>query len=173
EVELAGAVLDADVPVIAAAAGHAVGGGLVLAAACDVTILARESRYGATFTRLGITPGMGCTALLEELVGPALAREMMYTGRSWRGTELLRRGAPGIRVLPRDAVVAAAMDVARDMCGSTPRVSRLLKRTLAVARRERVDAALALERAAHREILEHPETAQVIRERVLLAEPVA
>ncbi|MBK8250030.1 MAG: enoyl-CoA hydratase/isomerase family protein [Gemmatimonadetes bacterium] len=173
EVELAGVVLDADVPVVAAVEGHAVGGGLVLAAACDVTILASESRYGATFTRLGITPGMGCTALLEELVGPGLAREMMYTGRTWRGADLLRRGVPGVRVLPRADVLTAALDLARDMCGSTPRVSRLLKQTLAVSRRERVDAALALERAAHRDILEHPETAQVILARVPVAEPLA
>ena len=173
EVELAGAVLEAAVPVVAAVEGHAVGGGLVLAAACDLAILARESRYGATFTRLGITPGMGCTALLEEMVGPSLAREMMYTGRTWRGADLLRRGVPGLQVLPRADVLAAALDLARDMCGSTPRVSRLLKQTLAVSRRERVDAALALERAAHRDILEHPETAQVILERVPVAEPIA
>ncbi|HOG65192.1 MAG TPA: enoyl-CoA hydratase-related protein, partial [Spirochaetota bacterium] len=75
-------------PVIAAMEGHAVGGGLVMAACCDMVIGARESRYGVVFMGLGFTPGMGCTKLLQGLVGNQIANEMMFTAKRFRGSEL-------------------------------------------------------------------------------------
>lgn len=68
-------------PVIAAVEGHAVGGGLVMAVCCDMILLSRESRYGAVFMSMGFTPGMGCTTLLEECMGPFIASEMMFSGK--------------------------------------------------------------------------------------------
>ena len=71
------ALLDVPVPIVAAMAGHAVGGGLALGICADITIAARESRYGATFMQYGFTPGMGLTLLLEHVIGPALAHELL------------------------------------------------------------------------------------------------
>jgi polyketide biosynthesis enoyl-CoA hydratase PksI len=66
---LSEAVCHIPVPVIAAMEGGALGGGFVLGLCCDIVILAERSMYGVNFTSLGFTPGMGCTRLLQELVG--------------------------------------------------------------------------------------------------------
>jgi len=90
-------LLEVTCPVIAAMEGHAVGGGLMLAVCCDMVIAARESRYGASFMELGFTPGMGCTRLLEELVGPyGRLRNDVYRrdyskAANWRKRDELQR----------------------------------------------------------------------------------
>ncbi len=63
DLELTRTLLELPVPTIAAIEGHAVGGGLVFGLACDMVVLARESRYGSNFMDLGFTPGMGTTRL--------------------------------------------------------------------------------------------------------------
>ena len=93
-------LLQTPFPVIAAMEGHAVGGGLMLAVCCDIIIAARESRYGASFLSMGFTPGMGCTKLLECLVGPYLAAEMMYTGRMMKGSELATKAVNFNYIVP-------------------------------------------------------------------------
>ena len=72
----------APVPVIAAMAGHATGGGFALGLAADIVLLGDESRYGFTFMNLGFTPGMGTTMLCEHVMSPAVAHELLYTGRA-------------------------------------------------------------------------------------------
>ena len=67
------------VPVIAAMAGHATGGGLALGLAADIVLMADESRYGFPFMDLGFTPGMGSTVLCEHVLSPAVAHELLYT----------------------------------------------------------------------------------------------
>ena len=80
DILLAKAVLDVPVPVIAAMEGHGVGAGLALGLAADIVMIARESRYGATFMNMGFTPGMGMTRLLTHVVSPALAAELLFSG---------------------------------------------------------------------------------------------
>ena len=65
------AVLDLPILVVAAMAGHAIGGGLALGLCADIILLSRESRYGASFMNMGFTPGMGITKLLEHVMSPA------------------------------------------------------------------------------------------------------
>lgn len=139
-------LLELPVPVVAALAGHAVGGGLALAAAADLCFAARESRYGANFMDLGFTPGMGSTRLLEHMFTPAVAHELLYTGE-------LRRGADftgGFNaVLPRARVEEHARSVALRIADK-PRASLvLLKRTLALPRRRAFEAARTLESLMH------------------------
>ena len=66
------ALLECPVPVIAAMAGAAVGGGFALGLAADIVCIARESRYGFTFMNMGFTPGMGTTALCTHVLSPAV-----------------------------------------------------------------------------------------------------
>ncbi|MCY1006901.1 enoyl-CoA hydratase-related protein [Nannocystis pusilla] len=84
------ALLEVPVPTIAAMAGPAVGGGLVFGLACDMVVMARESRYGANFMDLGFTPGMGATRLVQFAFGEYVGAEMLYgsqyfRGEHWRG----------------------------------------------------------------------------------------
>lgn len=142
------ALLDCPVPVVAAMAGHAVGGGFALGLAADVVILARESRYGLTFMDLGFTPGMGTTRLCEHVLSPAVAHELLYTGELRRGADLERAG--GINhVVPRAHVGARALDIAARIAEKPRTALELLKRTLSLPRRRAFEESSTLESLMH------------------------
>jgi enoyl-CoA hydratase len=67
-------------PVVAAVNGFALGGGCELATACDFRIASDKARFGQSEINLGLIPGWGATQLLQRLVGPAKAKEMIMTG---------------------------------------------------------------------------------------------
>src|SRR4028118_1544962 len=76
------ALLDrSPVPTIAAVNGFALGGGCEVAIACDIRIAAENALFGFPEVGLGILPGMGGTQRLPRLIGPALAKELIFTGR--------------------------------------------------------------------------------------------
>jgi enoyl-CoA hydratase/carnithine racemase len=98
-------------PVIAAISGYALGGGLELACACDLRVAAESSRLGQPEILLGIIPGAGGTQRLTRLVGPARAKEMVWSGRQVRAEEALVIGLVD-RVVPDHEVVDAALHMA-------------------------------------------------------------
>jgi polyketide biosynthesis enoyl-CoA hydratase PksI len=169
--ELPRRLLSIPVPTIAAVEGHAVGGGLVWSLWSDVAIFAEESLYGANFVDLGITPGMGATVLLEEMFGPGLARELMYSGRLLKGRELrsLSRLSPG-QVLPRAEVWGRAVTLAEDIAQASPAAVRALKAHSASKRHAQLELALASERRMHAELLAQTSTRERLRERVAAPE---
>jgi polyketide biosynthesis enoyl-CoA hydratase PksI len=157
-------ILDLPFPTIAAMEGHAVGGGLVLALCCDLVVAACESRYGATFMAIGITPGMGCTALLAEMVGPFLAAEMMLTARHVRGSELAERRANINRIVPRSQVLPEARDLALQIAEKSKEALWMLKGTLAVRKKQLLAGARAQEDLMHRVCVAAPETRKAVEE---------
>jgi enoyl-CoA hydratase/carnithine racemase len=88
-------------PVIAAVTGYALGGGCELALTADFRISADNAKWGQPEILLGIIPGMGGTQRLPRLVGPAKAKDLIYTGRFLDAQEALEIGLV-------DAVVPAA-----------------------------------------------------------------
>jgi enoyl-CoA hydratase/carnithine racemase len=74
-------------PVIAAIHGYALGGGLELACACDFRIAGETARMGQPEILLGLVPGAGGTQRLARLIGPARAKEMIFSGRQVRADE--------------------------------------------------------------------------------------
>ncbi len=74
-------------PVIAAIRGYALGGGLELAMACDLRVAGETTRLGQPEILLGIIPGAGGTQRLARLVGPARAKEIIWSGRQVRADE--------------------------------------------------------------------------------------
>ncbi len=147
ELTLAQRVVDLPVPVIAAARGDTLGGGLALMLACDLRVVATTSRHCANFMTLGITPGMGTTALLRDALGPALADELQYTGKTVRG-DALPPGSVNAVVDPA-AVEAAAADLAWQLAAHPRDNLRLLKRTLTLPRRRALLEANTLESLMH------------------------
>jgi polyketide biosynthesis enoyl-CoA hydratase PksI len=157
-------LLDLPFPVIAAMEGHAMGGGLAVGFCCDIVIAARESRYGAVFMSLGFTPGMGCTTMLQELVGPFLASEMMFTGKRFRGRELEGRGTHINYILPRAEVMAKARDIAEQIAEKDIRSLSLLRHALCVKKKQLLVDGRHQEDLMHRISFSFPETRQAIQE---------
>lgn len=148
-------VLETPVPVVAAMAGHAVGGGLALGVSADLCVAARESRYGCSFMNMGFTPGMGTTRLLEHTLSPALAHELLYTGELRRGSEL--EGRAFNVVCNRTDVEARARDIAARIAEKPAVAVRLLKRTLSLPRRRAFEEARALESLMHQLTFSQPD----------------
>ncbi len=96
-------------PVIAAINGVALGGGLELALACDLRVAADNARVGQPEILLGVIPGAGATQRLPRLVGPARAKELVWSGRQVKADEALALGIVD-RVVPAGELEDAALD---------------------------------------------------------------
>jgi len=79
-------------PVIAAINGYALGGGCEIALACDIRIASSNAKIGQTEVTIGIPPGWGGTQRMLRIVGPAKAKELIFTGRMLTADEALRIG---------------------------------------------------------------------------------
>jgi enoyl-CoA hydratase len=90
-------------PVIAAIRGYALGGGCELALTCDLRVGSESSRVGQPEILLGVLPGAGGTQRLARLIGPARAKELVWSGRQVRADEALALGILD-RVVPSDEV---------------------------------------------------------------------
>ena len=95
-------------PVIAAINGVALGGGLELALACDLRIAADNARVGQPEILLGLIPGAGATQRLPRLVGPARAKELIWSGRHVKADEAVAMGLVD-RVVPAAELQDAAL----------------------------------------------------------------
>ena len=122
------AVLDLEVPVIAACNGHTVGGGFGLSLLCDIRIGARQARYGANFAKLGLHPGLAISYLLPRIVGVSRAAEMLFTGRLVEGDEAERIGILS-SALPAAEVLPRALELAAAIASSAPLAVRMTKKT--------------------------------------------
>lgn len=140
-------LLDCPLPVVAAMAGYAIGGGFALGIAADFILLGAESRYCLNFMDLGFTPGMGTTRLFEHVLSPAIAHELMFTGEARLGRDLARTGIN--HVVPRAEVLARALDLAARIADKPRELVVALKRTLSLPRREAFEAARTHETLMH------------------------
>lgn len=136
-----------EVPTIAAVNGAAVGAGLALALACDIRYVAADARLSVPFTSLGLHPGMASTWLLPQVAGPAVARDLLLTGRVVSGAEAVGLGLAS-RCLAAGEVLAAARAAAVQVAAAAPVATRLTKLALAGNGPADLDAALQWEALA-------------------------
>jgi enoyl-CoA hydratase/carnithine racemase len=129
-------------PVVAAVTGYALGGGCELAMCADVRIAGEGATFGQPEILLGIIPGAGGTQRLTRLVGPAKAKDIIFTGRFVKADEALRIGLVD-RVVPDEEVYAAALTWARQFSSAAAFALRAAK--AAVARGLEVDLETGLE----------------------------
>jgi enoyl-CoA hydratase/carnithine racemase len=105
-------------PVIAAINGLALGGGMELAMACHLRIMADRAKLAQPEINLGIIPGWGGTQMLPKIIGEAKARELILSGESISAQEAFRLNLVN-KVVPRKEVLNAAKELARKIAGKS------------------------------------------------------
>jgi enoyl-CoA hydratase len=145
-------------PVIAAISGFALGGGLELALACDLRIAADSARLGQPEILLGIIPGGGATQRLTRLVGPARAKELIWSGRQVRADEALAIGLVD-RVVPAAELESAARAWASEFASGAVVAMGLAKRAIDGGLDGSLDAGLREETTAFAEVFETEDAA--------------
>jgi enoyl-CoA hydratase/carnithine racemase len=139
-------------PTIAAIDGPAIGGGFELALACDLRICRGGVRIGLSESRLGGLAGNGAVRL-TRLIGPARAKELLYTGDTLTAEQALAWGAIN-RIAEEGTALDAARALAATIAARGPLSNRLAKTLADAAQDGALDAALSLSTAAQQQIFD-------------------
>lgn len=131
-------------PVIAAVNGAAAGAGMNLALAADIRIAAEEAMFGQNFAKVGLFPDFGGTYFLPQLVGPAKAAELFYTGNMIDAKTALRLGIVN-QVVPAAQLEIEVKALAQKVAQGPPLAIRAIKKTLFASEAEKMGKALARE----------------------------
>lgn len=134
-------------PLVAAVRGFALGGGCELAMACDVIVAGEDAQFGQPEIKIGVIPGAGGTQRLTRAVGPALAMDMVLTGRRLDAREAERAGLVS-RVVPAANALGEALEVAGRIAAGPPLAVRAAKRAVLLAQESTLSDGLAHERQA-------------------------
>ncbi|NPV59319.1 MAG: enoyl-CoA hydratase/isomerase family protein [Actinobacteria bacterium] len=131
-------------PVITEVDGFAVGGGLGLALASDITYATERALFCMGFVRIAATPDMGSSYFLAERVGIARAKEMAFTGRMVDAEEALRMGLVN-RVVDHERISLEVMELAREIARKSQDTIATTKRMLNRSRLLELRTVLGLE----------------------------
>jgi enoyl-CoA hydratase len=134
-------------PTIAAVRGVALGGGFELAMVCDMIVAAEDARFGQPEIRLGVMPGAGGTQRLTRAIGKARAMEMILTGEPINAHAAASLGLV-TRVVPAEATVDAALELATRIAGMPPLAVRAAKSAVRDSHEKALGAGLIAERDA-------------------------
>ena len=131
-------------PTIAAINGFALGGGCELAMACDMRIASEKAKFGQPEVGLGITPGFSGTVRLPRLVGTAVAKELIFSGRAIDAAEALRVGLVNA-VCKSEELMEQALQMAGRMLKNAPLAIARAKQCIDEGLDMPIDEAIALE----------------------------
>jgi len=141
-----------DRPVIAAINGLALGGGCELTLACDIRVSSDRARFSQPEVTLGLIPGWGGTQRLSRLIGPAKAKEMIYTGQMVSAQEAFRIGLVN-KVVPDGEELRASMDILRVIIAkASPLAVKIAKRAINQGMQKSLSEGLEIEIRAIQEI---------------------
>ena len=122
------AMLDCDVPIIAAIEGHCMGAGMEIASCCDIRLASSDARFGAPIAKLGFPMAPREAALVARVAGEATARELLLEAAVLHAAEMKARGFLH-NVLPAAEVLPHARGRAQRMAALAPGAARLNKQT--------------------------------------------
>lgn len=137
------ALEEAQIPVIAAVNGPAIGAGFDMANMCDIRIGSTKAQFGETFANLGIIAGDGGGWFLTRLVGYQRAAELTFTGRIVKAEEALKLGIL-LEMTEPEQLLARAQELAGRIAAKPPQAIRYAKRLLKLAQRQNLDEHLAV-----------------------------
>ncbi|MBD5541110.1 MAG: enoyl-CoA hydratase [Lachnospiraceae bacterium] len=132
------------IPVIAAVNGFALGGGCEISMSCDIRICSDNAVFGQPEVGLGITPGFGGTQRLARIVGPGMAKQMIYSARNIKADEALRIGLVNA-VYPQEELMAAAEKLAGTIAKNAPIAVRNCKKAINDGLEVDMDQAIVIE----------------------------
>ncbi|MBR4543793.1 MAG: enoyl-CoA hydratase/isomerase family protein [Lachnospiraceae bacterium] len=132
------------IPVIAAINGFALGGGCEISMSCDIRICSDNAMFGQPEVGLGITPGFGGTQRLARIVGPGMAKQLIYTARNIKADEALRIGLVNA-VYPQAELMDEAMKLASTIAGNAPIAVRNCKKAINEGLQVSIDEAVVIE----------------------------
>lgn len=124
----------AEMPVVAAVNGPAIGAGCDLACMCDLRIGSSKAMIGETFVNLGIIPGDGGAWFLQRLIGYQRAAELTFTGRVIKAEEAKAMGIL-LEVVEPEQLMPRTMEIAGAMAQKPPQALRYAKRLMKFAQR--------------------------------------
>jgi enoyl-CoA hydratase len=113
-------------PIVAAVAGHALGGGCEVAMMCDFIIAAENAKFGQPEISIGTIPGAGGTQRLPRYVGKSKAMEMCLTGRIMDAAEAERSGLVS-RVVPAADLLPEALKAAEKIASMSRPLAMMVK----------------------------------------------
>jgi enoyl-CoA hydratase/carnithine racemase len=114
------------IPTIAMIRGYCIGGGTAAAVCCDIRVCTENAKFGIPAAKLGLGYGLNRAQPLVDLVGPAYAKEMFFTGRQFDAREAEKMGLVN-RVVADDALESAVEAMAPTNAGNAPLTVRCAK----------------------------------------------
>jgi enoyl-CoA hydratase/carnithine racemase len=149
-------------PVIAAIHGVALGGGLELALACDLRVAADTARVGQPEILLGIIPGAGATQRLARLIGPARAKDLIWSGRQVKADEALAMGLVDL-VVPAADLLHITLERAAELAAGPTVALALAKQVIDAGLDGSLERGLDLEAEAFVEVFGSEDAAAGVR----------
>jgi enoyl-CoA hydratase/carnithine racemase len=132
------------VPVIAAVNGGCIGLGMELALACDIRLASEEAVFSIPEVIFGLVPDCGGTQRLPRLIGPAMAKELIFSGRRINAAEALRIGLVN-HLYPKEILIEEAAKLAAEIAANSADAVQSSKRCINMAMNSTLDAGLQFE----------------------------
>jgi enoyl-CoA hydratase len=145
------------IPTVAAVHGPAVGAGLNLALSCDVRVAGPNASFAASFARIGLHPGGGCTWFLVDALGRQRALALLLSGGAVSGPAAV---SAGLALELADDPFARAVELARAWCQLDPDLARNVKTAVRIAAESGFGPALEFEAWAQADSAGRPAAAQ-------------
>jgi len=130
--EVSRTIIRFEKPTIAAVNGFAIGSGYELALACDIRIAAEEAKIGSPEAKVTSSVTGGAFRLVQDLVGPGKARELLFTGEYIDGLEAQRIGLVN-RAVPADELMKTVMEMAAKIAANSSFSLKMIKKGLNMA----------------------------------------
>ena len=159
-------------PTIAAIDGHALGGGLELALACDIRVVNEKAKVGLVETRLAIIPGAGGTQRLARLIGIGRAKEHIFVAEPIPGAEAHRLGIANHLTVGDDSAYVKSVEIAEKICKRGPKALRLAKAAIDNGSQASLDVGLDMEQAYYGQLLDSQDRTEGMKAFVEKREPV-